>query len=1054
MSLTDRETTPLDQLVTAWKRPRERLSADRLADELCWNTWTMEAAARSVRTDVDELVRLREGRFAEAVQAKLNAADAPYPFLARRLHAVLQAAEAARHRRHGRPGESVAYLERAIAAWTGQDHDLMARTQVTDLVESLVTGTDDGDARQAQMAVPVHGGEGLQLVTLVAEIAEGRQPGAWPCPRGMAFTEIDPETAAEMATVFAAHHGRRPVGVRWRLIAPSGRTLRVLRRTSLAGALAVLVESIVEKTPVEDSMTVVAGADPDGRLIASDDAAELAAYARRYDKRVVVQGIGTRTFPSWPLGRQPANLSAPDVPSALGLIRKRAHRKLARRTAVAVGAAAVILAGFGLRADEAATERAERAEAARLAQNLADQVKEQHTGAPDKALARALAAQRIAPGNVAARSALLTSVYGDVRLRELLRGAPQPLRALVMARDGRTVAATGESGKIAVWSLGAVPSPAPRIIRTGDPVTAMALTADGRTLAYASRTSGVRSADLTAAGKTSVYRMPEAGLTVNALGFAPDGAVLAAATSSGSVVWRGPGDEPPERLGRGIDVAAVAFDRAGESLAQTGPDGEISVWRVGGESVQRSAESSLGSPGTGVVFAPDGKVVYAITSNGQIHYLDARTGRRLRAPFRFAVSARLLMATGSGLWVAHDSGVEVLNAEVLDGERLTLVEPSIATGATVKGIAAVSSDGSVTVTPAGDGSLAVHALVTHDTVGWYSAGIFRVVPLPGGDLAFGLTALLGKSPYVVVFDRTRGTAVAAQRYPSKFSFSPGDFSTLTRSAAVITRDGRVLLWRYDGERRLTRLAELRRPSGSSARGQVAFDDRHRRLLVVWGTELVTYSYDGGGPPSEVARTKLPRPLGCMTVDSPRARLIGCTRLGLEMWPLHADGRPGEPVSLASRPTLQAMVAADGTVIGFGRGGEAFAYDIGATGATQRSLPGHERYLTTMTILGGDLITASRTGHVNIVDIGSGELLLRTRFPEVGDFPTAAWRDATGLHLSMGLGAQRADLLTDPAALAAHGCRMAGWKGPRPSVSDVLPEAPQRLRDKPLCPDGR
>jgi hypothetical protein len=235
---------------------------------------------------------------------------------------------------------------------------------------------------------------------------------------------------------------------------------------------------------------------------------------------------------------------------------------------------------------------------------------------------------------------------------------------------------------------------------------------------------------------------------------------------------------------------------------------------------------------------------------------------------------------------------------------------------------------------------------------------------------------------------------------------------------------------------------------------VAFDDRHRRLFVVWGTELVTYSYDGGGPPSEVARTKLPRALGCMTVDSPRARVIGCTRLGLEMWSLHADGRPGEPVSLGSRRTLQAMVSGGGTVIGFGRGGEAFAYEIGATGATQRSLPGHERYLTTMTILGGDLITASRTGHVNIVDIGSGELLLRTRFPGVGDFPTAAWRDATGLHLSMGLGAQRADLLTDPAALAAHGCRMAGWKGPRPSVADVLPEAPQRLRDKPLCPDGR
>lgn len=1071
MSLTEREQEP-DRLTEAIRKclvtqgPKSSRGAlkpaSEVATQLIGVSWVLLTAERAVRVDADLLARLREGPFAEEVRAKLDGAGSPYPFLVRRLHGVLYAAEAARHHRHGRDAEAQGCRERALTEWTDADPAVgsVAPAQVADLIASLLAGLDGPVPRSALMSVPVRVRDGYEAVTLVAEAVGGGEeqvPGAWPCPREMAFTEIDPETCAEMARTTVASPGGARAGLRWRLVAASGRGLPAVPRTPLAAPLAVLAESLAAGTPIDPSSMVVAGLGGDGRLLPVGDTAELVRFAEENGKRVV---LGMEHVPEagpspWRVPRlrvrTPVETPAPDVAAALRLVRRRPNRRLRWATVGVVGALLAVPGGYALDKRGDSVRDAQRQESARLARTLAGQVRERAAAEPERALREALAAQRISPGGTGARSALLNAVYADVRLQGLLQGAPRPLRSLVMAADGRTVAAAGDAPEIVVWSLAPGAARTPRKIPTRGAVTALALAPDGRTLAYAGRSAGARTVALAPSGRSGALPLPEKETGVSALTFSRDGRDVAAATSGGGLLWHGAAERPPMRVADGTGVAGVAFDPKARSLALIGTAGETSFWRVDGKKAERSGAVDLKAPGSGIAYGLDGKTAFAVTVNGFITPLNPRTGKRLGKPFFVGAGGRPVAVTSAGLWIASLNGLKAFATDsLLDGSP-SIGNAIIGEGGRTRSMAAVSADGATTITPGDEGVLAVHDAADHRMFNQWVSGVSGVAVLPDGTMLL-LTGLQAKRAWLTVYDPRTRRVHGQDSYPSKFSLAPGVLSARLRSAAMVTADGRVRVWRYDGADELEQLAELTGPSGSQ-RPVVALDEDHGRLFVAWSDRLTGYAYDGTAPPRRISERRLERPITCMAVDPRRGRVVGCTGAGMSMWPLDADGRAGPPVRLGSHAAVRTVVTANGTVVGVGPEGDTFAYKVSGTDVTERTLPGESQYVFTLTAVGNDVVISARTGYLGVIDADTGERLLRTEFPDLSNPPFTTWQDPGGLHFALGLSALRLDMLIDPAALAAHACRLGGWSGPRPTVGDAVPRAPERLRDRPLCPAG-
>ncbi|MBO2459701.1 hypothetical protein [Actinomadura violacea] len=1071
MQVTEREPEELTRIVEQWRtsggkgRSRKLETADKIAEVFVRGKWLLDAARRAAGDDVDVLARLREGEFAEAVQGKLYASGAPYPFLARRLRAFLYAAETVRHRWHGRDADAERCLETALAEWAGADRTPapVARAQVLDLVDLLAAAPDGPAPRTVQMSVPVRGRAGYEPVTLVAEavdLPEGRPPCAWPCPKEMAFTEIDPLTCGEAAAVTVSPPDGPVAGVRWRLVAASGKGRDTVPRTPLAAPLAVLADALATGTRLDPALTVVARLDGGDRLFPVEDDEGLARFAEENGKRLI---LGREQAPEprpvrarvMRLGvRAPQRLPAPDVATALRLARRRPSRRLRWATVGVVVALLAVAGGYALHSRGDSGKEAERQADLRSARGIAGEVAGHATAEPGTALLRALAAQRISSGSGGARSALLNAVYGDFRLRELLRGAPSPLRSLVMAADGRTVAAAGGTAEVAVWSLVAGAPQVPRKVATAGAVTALALAPDGRTLAYAGRSAGVRTVALAPAGRSGALPLPGRGATVRALSFSTNGKDLAAATGDGSLLWPGAAQKPPVRFAEGADVAALAFAPKGGALAQITAGGEASFWQRSGKAAERTGAIDLQSPGTGIVYDQDGKAAFAMTANGFISPLDARTGKRLRKPVFAAEGSRPLPVTDGTLWLAGEKGLVPVRTAglLLDGE-VSAAAPVVGEGAPVQGAAAVSGDGGTTVTPAGPGALAVHGQADRRMFKQWVAGASGVAVLPDSGKMLLLTGLFGKRAWLTVYDPSTGRADAEVSYPSKYSLSPGVLSARSKSAALVTADGHVLVWRWDGGRRLERIGDLRPPPGPAVRPKAALDEDRGRLYVSWADRLVTYAYDGTAPPREVSERTLADPLACLAVDAQRARVVGCTRTGMIMWPLDRGGRAGRPVPLGSHPAVLAVVVQDGTVVAAGPGGDVFAYDVRDRQVKERALPGESMYVGTLTAVGNDAVLSARTGYIDVIDVRSAERLLRVRYPEPADPPLATWQDTGGLHFALGFAAMQLDMVLDAKALAARACRMGGWRGVSPTVGDAVPDAPQRLRDRPLCPMG-
>ena len=203
--------------------------------------------------------------------------------------------------------------------------------------------------------------------------------------------------------------------------------------------------------------------------------------------------------------------------SLIGEHIRRRHRAV--RAVVAVAAVLVVLLAFSLAAAFIAKgqrDRADRENTVATAGLLASTAVALTSSRPDLAQLFAVQAYRLDPGNPQARAALFATVQADPQVQRFLV-APGPVSALAISPDGRVIVAGTRNGWVRGWNLaGFTPVSYGRM---DGPVTGVAVSADGTTVAAATGLS----ARTWIHGRLAASRSAPPGTPFTAVGVSPSG---------------------------------------------------------------------------------------------------------------------------------------------------------------------------------------------------------------------------------------------------------------------------------------------------------------------------------------------------------------------------------------------------------------------------------------------------------------------------------------------------------------------------------------------------
>jgi len=156
-----------------------------------------------------------------------------------------------------------------------------------------------------------------------------------------------------------------------------------------------------------------------------------------------------------------------------------------------------------------------------------------------------------------------------------------------------------------------------------DAITSVAFSANGQTLASASRDNTIQLWSLVTMGRLLTLKD-----RVDSVTFSPDGHMLASADSDKNVrVWDvSTGLVLATLDGHAGPVDSVAFSPDGKMLASGGGDMTIRLWDVAADKTLLILQSSTGEVGT-LAFSPDGKTLASGSADNAIRLWDVATGK-------------------------------------------------------------------------------------------------------------------------------------------------------------------------------------------------------------------------------------------------------------------------------------------------------------------------------------------------------------------------------------------------------------------------------------------
>ena len=207
----------------------------------------------------------------------------------------------------------------------------------------------------------------------------------------------------------------------------------------------------------------------------------------------------------------------------------------------------------------------------------------------------------------------LERAVNDPSSQQAARSPVYRVDALALTADGNTFAWDNGAGSIALWD---VPTGTLRreLAGPGAPVTSLAFTPDGKTLAAASA-KGVRLWEVATGG--SLGSPSEYPQEVDPLAFSPDSTTMAVRMPDHSVaLWdiarRAPSGMP--RRGHAAMVTGLAFSPAGDTLASGSADGVVFLWDRTSDRPRRAPLSGNRGEVTRLNFSPDGTLLALVAS--------------------------------------------------------------------------------------------------------------------------------------------------------------------------------------------------------------------------------------------------------------------------------------------------------------------------------------------------------------------------------------------------------------------------------------------------------